>query len=224
MKLPYVPSADVVAALAELAPTFDERNAELVPDVTPEWHVLEVWPGVEKRIADELALRRFGVYVPQVERKTDDHGRLVDCSPALMFPGYIFVFVWDIDQHRSRIESLPGAIGLLRRASGFIVGLKDEDIDLVRRIENVFRPVILEQFTIEVAAPKKKKRRKVKRVFKTVSDEIVRTRAGGWVRGEFDDSIKQLDSQERNQTLLRALGLCSVAAPKGDVLADGGLE
>lgn len=107
MKLPYVPSADVVAALAEPAATFDTRNAELVPEVTPEWHVIEVWPGVENRIADELTLRRFGVYVPQVERKWDDRGRMVDCSPTLMFPGYIFVFVWDIDQHRSRIEYPP---------------------------------------------------------------------------------------------------------------------
>jgi transcription antitermination factor NusG len=223
MKLPYVPSADVVAALAEPAATFDTRNAELVPEVTPEWHVIEVWPGVEKRIADELTLRRFGVYVPQVERKWDDRGRMVDCSPTLMFPGYIFVFVWDIDQHRSRIEYLPGVIGLLRNERGIIVSVTDEEIDRVRRVENVFRPVVLPEYTIEVTLPKKK-RRKVKRVFKTVTDEIVRTRAGGWVRGEFDDTIMELDSPERNQTLLRALGLCSVAAPKGDVLADGGLE
>jgi transcription antitermination factor NusG len=225
MKLPRAYSPATMTAMSRPA-----HAAEMVPGVDPQWHVVEVFPGTERKVARALTARRFGIYIPESDEVVVVRGCSVKRT-ELLFPGYIFVFVWDVLKHRRRIEKIDGVIRVILDINGQPLQLSDNEIDRIRFCENSHRPIELPEYQIEVYArssKKKKQRRRTKRVIITVSDEVVRTRAGGWVRGDFDDTVNEnlisLDSQERNQTLLRALGLCSVAAPKGDVLADGGLE
>jgi transcription antitermination factor NusG len=211
-ELPKAFSPDVLAALAKPAERFDSRNAELLPNVAPQWYVIEVWPGAERKVADELTARRFGIYIPGEEVTMVRRGRKFE-AVELLFPGYIFVFVWDVLRHRGRIESIDGVLRVILDVNGVPLFLSDREIDKVRYLENQHRPIQLEQFSIEVDPPRKKRKRRQKRVVITVSDEVVSTRPWGWVRSTFDDtldeSIVMLDSHGRNQTLMRALGLCS---------------
>lgn len=204
-KLPPAFAADVIAefsakarAMAERpAVLVDTRNAVLVPEVSPFWYLVEVWPNKERQVYAKLAERRFGVYLPECSRT------------ELLFPGYVFVFVWDLLQHRSRIEAIDGVVRVILDVNGVPLFLTDAEVDKVRYLENCFRPVPLQQFAVEVEPMKKKRRRKAKPRVVMVPDEIVCTRPGGWIRGVEDDDAIAVDSHGWNQTLMRALGLCS---------------
>lgn len=94
-------------------------NAEIVPGVTPQWHVLITAPNEEKRAAAHLAQRRFGVYQPRYERKIRDRaGNLNHLRQAALLPNYLLVFTWDIDRHWRRIRACPGVINALRGGNG----------------------------------------------------------------------------------------------------------
>lgn len=204
IKLPYAFSPETLAALAQPAITYDTRNAELLLDVQPRWYLIEVYPGAERKVADEMIGRRFGIYIPEFEETVVRRGRMIDRA-ELMFPGYIFVFVWDVIQHRSRIEAIAGVMRLIMDVNGVPLALTDGQIDLVRSMENQHRPVHLEEFTVEVELPKRKRRRRRKHAVVKVLDEVVATRA--W--SVFSDGLTAVDSEVRNQTLQKALGLCS---------------
>jgi transcription antitermination factor NusG len=209
MKLPDAYSPAVMSMLAR-------QSVTPLPDVSPQWHLIQVYEGAERKVAGALVARRFGIYIPESEETVIVRGRAVDRT-ALLFPGYIFVFVWNVFHCLDPIESIDGVIRVVLDVNGAPLPLKDAEIDHIRRIENRQRPIRLEQFEIEVDAPprktkkKKRARQQTRRVKVRVSDEVVRTRTGGWSRGDFDDilddGLKTLDSPQRNQTLLRALGL-----------------
>ena len=165
-------------------------------------------------MVDELVSRRFGIYVPGQDITVVRRGRKFDLV-EMLFPGYIFVFVCDLVLHRDRIEAIDGVIRVIMDVNGAPLFLPDDEIDRVRVIENLLRPVCLELFAVDVEPAKKKNRRKQRRAPKAISDEIVRTRVFGWSRSDFDDTLislddaaMSLDSPGGNQTFLRALGLC----------------
>jgi transcription antitermination factor NusG len=154
----------------------------------------------------------FRVYVPEVDETVIRRGRKID-RRVPMFSGYLFVFMWYSDQHWQWITNMPGVLGI-------VGSLSDAEVDIVRAIENRERPVIIElpaAGEVEpVARSKSKKKNRWKnrksskaRVHKPkpiteqdLRNEIVATRA--W--SAFDDLI-ELDSEGRNQTLRKALGL-----------------
>ena len=202
-KLPFAFSPETLAALAKPAATYDSRNAELVPGVEGRWQVVEVYPGAERKVADEMIVRRFGIYLPEFEETIVRRGRKIDRT-ELMFPGYIFVFVWDAVEHRSRIEAIGGVLRLVMDVNGVPLGLTDDEIDLIRTVENQRRPLRLQEFSVEVE-PRKKRRRRRKRIATKILDEIIATRP--W--SAFCDGLMAVDSEVRNQTLQKALGLRS---------------
>jgi transcriptional antiterminator NusG len=193
MKLPCAFSPAVMAVLARPAATYDPRDAEIVPGITPKWYVVKVYPGAERKVADELVARRFGIFIPESEKTVVRRGRKVD-RVELMFPGYIFVFVWDVLQHRSRIECIPGVAGLVY-VNSLPASISDEEIDIIRSVENGERPLRM---------PNGKPTRRRKK-WKPEKIEIISVKA--W--SPFADDLIELDSQGRNQSLMRALGLCS---------------
>ncbi|WP_296741412.1 transcription termination/antitermination protein NusG [Mesorhizobium sp.] len=195
MKLPCAFSPAVMAVLARPAATYDPRDAEIIPGVIPKWYVVKVYPGAERKVADELIARRFGIFIPESEKTVVRRGRKVD-RVELMFPGYIFVFVWDVLQHRSRIECVPGVTGLIYD-DGKPAVITDDKIDIIRAVENGERPLVKE------TTNGKRGRRRRKRA--AVDMEIVSVKP--W--SAFADDLIALDSQGRNQSLMRALGLCS---------------
>lgn len=207
-------SPEVRAELAKPFEPRDPRHAEIVAGKDPKWYVVEVFASTQVEVANALAEHRFGVYVPEVEETVVRRGRKID-RRVPMFSGYVFVFMWYSDQHWQRITGLPGVVE--------IVGtLSDAEIDIVRAVENTKRPVYIEAPAEADPEPepvvrtksKKKRRWKNRKGAKAKSTkpkviteadlraQIITTRA--W--SAFDD-VLQLDSEGRNQTLMRALGL-----------------
>lgn len=208
-------SPEVRAELLRPAQSRDPRYAEMVEGLDPKWHVVEVFASAQVEVAEALVQQRFGVYVPEVEETVVRRGRKFD-RRVPMFSGYLFVFMWYSDQHWQCISSIPGVVEI-------VGALTDAEIDIVRTMENLKRPVIIdiepepepEPAPVKRSKSKKKRRWKNRKGAKakgaakpkviTEADlraEIITTRA--W--SAFDD-VLQLDSEGRNQTLMRALGL-----------------
>lgn len=207
-------SPEVRAELLRPAQSRDPRYAEIVEGLDPRWHVVEVFASAQVEVAAALAEHRFGVYVPEVEETVVRRGRKFD-RRVPMFSGYLFVFMWYSDAHWQCISGIPGVVEI-------VGSLTDAEIDIVRAIENMKRPVIIDVEAEPdpepaVQAKSKKKRRwkdrnkrakaRVAAKPKVITEaylrsQIITTRA--W--SAFDD-VLQLDSEGRNQTLMRALGL-----------------
>lgn len=68
------------------------------------WLVVEVSPGGENVASTHLAGRGFGIFLPGIYA----NGRW-----AALLPGYIFVNVFGIEHHRTRILACPGITDLL---------------------------------------------------------------------------------------------------------------
>lgn len=202
-------SPEVMAELSRPMLSHNPRHAEIVQGGTPSWHVIEVFASAQAEVATELAEHRFGVYVPEFDETVIKRGRKIE-RRVPMFSGYVFVFAWYSDQHWQWISNTPGVIG-------FVGELTDQEIDIVRTIENMMRP-------IEINLPdrdppprskSKKKRWKKGRALNAaraakpkpiteadLRNEIITTRA--W--SAFADII-ELDTDARNLTLRKALGL-----------------
>lgn len=193
MKLPDAFSPEVMAELAKPYSAYDPRAAQI--DGQPKWYVIEV---ASRDVEDELIKRRFGIYVPEEDETVVTRGRKID-RRVRMFPGYVFVFLWETDENWSRLAGIRGVIGILG-------SLSDEQIDKIRYCENCARPIVLESFEIEQdVIPKKRRKRwrKAKKQIVVVRDEVVAVRT--W--SVFEDSIMTLDSEGRNQALRQMLTL-----------------
>jgi transcription antitermination factor NusG len=208
-------SPEVVAELSRPYEPRNPRHAEIVAGGSPSWHVVEVFASAQADVAAELAEHRFGVYVPEVDETVIKRGRKI-VRRVPMFSGYIFVFAWYSDQHWHWLSNLPGVIAIVGE-------LTDEEIDLVRWVENQNRPIIIDIEPIKVESVQRSKSKKKRRWKKgratnhanhakaskpkpiteqDLRNEIITTRA--W--SAFDDII-ELDSDGWNQTLRKALGL-----------------
>lgn len=205
-------SPEVMAELARPVQLRGPDFAEIVGRESPAWHVVEVFASAQADVVEELVLRRFGVYVPEVDETVFKRGRKLD-RRVPMFTGYVFVFMWYSDQNWQSITNTPGVIAV-------VGSLSDEEIDIVRVMENIERPLIIDLPTaaepeIRTRSKSKKKRRwkknksakgkaaKPKIITQAdLRNEIITTRC--W--SAFHD-VTELDSEGRNQTLRKALGL-----------------
>lgn len=202
-------SPDVMAELLRPMQSYDPRDAQILPDVEPKWYLLEVYEPAQREVERELAKRRFGIFVPEAERTEVKRGRKITRKLAL-FPGHIFVFVWDIGYHWSRITRLSGVARIVTSKpdmlgktiyetdAGFgrltpnavstAITIEQEMIDQIRALENGQRPII-------------KRRTRGKR--RQYDDDVIAT----YPWSAYPERFKELDSQERNQSLRKALGL-----------------
>jgi len=209
--LPKAFSADVMAELARPAEIYGARNAELVPGLTPAWYVIETYPQCERDVADELAGRGFGIFTPEVEETVVRRGRKID-RKVLMFTRYIFVFTWLTDRNYSLIASTEGVFRFVTVAERKPAVVSDVAIDILRMVENGKRPFAVifdDEVPPEHLSKKARRRWKPKpRVFNPKTD-IKCVRA--W--SAFADGLVALDSEGRNQTLRKALGLAPSTCP-----------
>lgn len=146
-----------------------QRYAEIYEGVTPHWHVVMVLPGQERTAAEDLSERRFGVYLPESEHVEIRRGRRREVM-RLMIPGYVFVFVWDVDEHLDRIRACDGVRGLLFM-NGQALIVPDAEINKVRVAENRERP--LKGLSSEGHEPSKKPKRCWRKKRKSESSEDV---------------------------------------------------
>ena len=225
-------SPDVLAELARPIATYDYRNAELVEGIEPKWHVIETYPHRERDVAAELSARRFGIYLPEEQETIVKRGRVIDRT-SLMFPGYVFAFVWDVLSHRSRIEPIDGVQRLLLDVNGVPLFLTDDQVDRIRYCENCARPILLQSFEIQQdVVSKKRKRRKPKKKTVVVYDEVAAVRAYGYSGAAlsglgwsaFEDAIMTLDSEDRIMALRNLLGVSSQQPASSECLGDGGSQ
>lgn len=190
--------------------------AQIVPGMTPRWHLIETHPNRERTAAGHLIARRFGVFLPEKEETIVRRGRKLD-QTTLMFRGYIFIFVWGVLHHIKRIEAIPGVsrVVFVDVSEGLRMPaiLTDEQIDQIRAVENTQRP--LPAITVEdvIQVPKQKGRwtKKQKRLYELqraefeAANEVVACRP--W--SAFQDGIMDLDGEVRNQTLRNALRIAA---------------
>jgi len=172
MKLSDALSPEVKAELMRPARTFDPRMAQVVPGIEPEWHLVEVFSRESER---ELAKRGFGLYVPEYRETIVRRGRKI-YSRKPMFPGYVLVFMWNGGGNWARVRACDGVIG-------FIGALHDEEVDLIRAVENAQR------FPCFRIKPRHYSRMRTRR----------------WE--EWLQQIRSLDSDKRNQALRKLLSL-----------------
>lgn len=87
--------------------------AEILSGSAPAWHLVRTAPARETLAAAHLVGRRFATYLPTFGR--DDvlpiSGKVKAGKP--MFPGYLFLFVWNIHAHWRRILGCPGVANVV---------------------------------------------------------------------------------------------------------------
>jgi transcription antitermination factor NusG len=168
--------------------------AQIVPGATPQWHALTVHPAQERIAAAHLSGRRFGVYLPCTTRDivVKGHKRRYD-SP--MFPGYLFLFVWDFRSHWERVRACPGVSGYLAvNDAGAAAVIPDGFIN---------RMQAKEAGMMIGSLPRRRRRRRNSPIV-DANDEIVSVSCKRWT---FDH--EELDRPEENHLLHKALGLAS---------------
>ncbi len=176
----------------------DERqgpyHAEIVDGCEPLWHVLIVEPASERITAAHLVGRRFGVYLPEFDKKVVQPSGRVRLVRRRLFPGYLFLFVWDVMRHMRRIRACPGAIHLLFDGSHPAV-VPDKLIDRMQAIEAGM---------INLKADRPRRRRRKLANADETDNEIVSVRCYSAL-----DGVEHLDDGGRISALHRALGLAS---------------
>lgn len=75
-----------------------------------DWFMVQTFPGDDLRAMRWLSRRYFGVFRP-MQQKTRDHLRYNTMEPV--FPGHLFVYVWEIDKMVGRVLACPGVVGIL---------------------------------------------------------------------------------------------------------------
>lgn len=181
-------------------------DAQLAADTVPNWHIVTTLPSHEHIASGHLIGRRFGVYHPLYRETIVRRGRKADVVRQL-FPGYLFVFVWGIDEHYRRIVACPGVTGLLL-AAGRPAVVPDQ---VIREIEATemwedqgLAQAVANASYSEPVHKKRKWRRKPKTRHESPSlrNEVVTVRP----RSMFD-GIETLDDGARKDLLHRAIGL-----------------
>jgi hypothetical protein len=168
--------------------------AEIVDDVRPQWHLVQTMAGQELKAVRFLAARQFGVFLPSftadVPRRLGD---LELCtSRRLIFPGHVFVFVWDVLAHWRRIMSCPGVARILMDRAEHPVVVPERVIDLVQAM----------QFGFALDRPSRRRRRRERcQGSRPICDQVVLTCRSHW------RDVVTLAPAGRIGLLHRALGL-----------------
>jgi hypothetical protein len=190
----------------------DERagpfGAELVRDVTPRWHAARCVGGLERSAAGFLIGRRFGIYLPEFDY---EDGKPLS-HPRVLIPGYVFVYVWDIERHERRIRACPGVLGFLLEGSHIAEIPWDGigGINWLRAVENAHRKPLT--VTIEEIVRKKGKYRPRRGARRMVigPDDIVATHSYSPYLAEqstADKAAPQAAIKEVRALFARAMGL-----------------
>lgn len=101
------------AEMTDHARRANPADAEIDDTSEGNWYLVHTFPGDDAKAMRWLARRRFGVFRPMQQRKSPHReGQSIGVMEAV-FPGWLFVYVWDVRKHHSRITSLPGVHDIL---------------------------------------------------------------------------------------------------------------
>lgn len=90
-------------------------ECEIIGETAADWYLVKTIPGDEDRALRWLSSpgRRFGAFKPEQRRRNAAGVPLAGAGLEPMFPGWLFVYTWDIAHNRSRILACPGVIGIV---------------------------------------------------------------------------------------------------------------
>lgn len=180
----------------EITAELDAKNgpyrAEITGPKLAQWHVAATAPAREDKAIKFLSDRGFGVYAPAFEVTHVVRGRKVTRYRPL-FPGHLFLFVWDIKRHWRRIKACPGISRIL--------SIEEEPV--VVPYDAIHRMQAIEYSGMAALKPKRRNwRRKKGRLIETGAGDIISISPKSYWH-----NITNLDDTGRNQLLHKALGL-----------------
>lgn len=108
----YREIAVVESEMTEAARRSAALEAEISPECAADWYLVQTFPGDDLRGMRWLARRRFGVFRPMTQRIDRQRGIHVQGWEPV-FPGWLFVYCWDVGKMRARIEACPGIMSIL---------------------------------------------------------------------------------------------------------------
>ena len=82
--------------------------AEIGEDSTGNWYLIQTFAGDERRTLRHLARRRFAVFLAMRPRDDND-----GFGAERTAPGWLLVYVFDIEKMRARLLATPGVTGIL---------------------------------------------------------------------------------------------------------------
>lgn len=186
-----------------------ERQGPLDCEITEgsraDWFLVRTFPGEESRAMRWLAKRGFGAFRPMQQRTDKRNGQKVQGWEAV-FPGWVFVFTWNIVRMKHRIKVCPGVMDIFSDpATQKPVSIQDEFVQRLRSIgwnyeDNAHRMTISANYVRKSRSPRldKRNRRTLKKLKKTLKRQ-----------GKFDSStaemMKDLAPFERIALLQRAV-------------------
>lgn len=176
---------------ADLDRKLGPYRAEIVPSASPLWHIATTVAAGEGVALEFLSDRGFGCYIPYFENTIMRRGRKVDLKRSL-FPGHIFLFVWDIARHWRRIMACPGVASILTV----------DERPVVVPFDAIYRMQAIEFSGIESLRPKPRRRKKHQRALDSKDGDVISISTKSYWR-----EIVALDGDERNRLLHRALGI-----------------
>lgn len=184
----------VLRLAAERAARQGPIHAEIVSGEAPRWHILQTKPQQEESTAEHLEDRAFGVYLPRFRTSWTDRFGKKRWRFNNFFPGYLFVFVWDVMRHQHRILAVPGVSSIVYFA-GQAATVPDELIDRIQ----------IQEFIAERATAPRPRRRRKNRDRDYLDDDqpgmiTIHTR-------DVWHGMEHLDADTRNLVLRKALGL-----------------
>jgi transcription antitermination factor NusG len=184
--------AEIERKAAEIEKKLGAYYAEIVPDETPHWHLVRTAPSQENLAVKHLSARGIGVYLPMSCRQIVRRKR--QClHRALIFPGYVFAFVWDVERHWRRIKACPGV--------QTVVCINEKPIvvpDVM--IERILVTEALDD--VRVMGEQRPRRRRKTGVIEDASRVDISTKS-------YWREITDSDPARRNSALHRALGLAA---------------
>ena len=71
-----------------------------------DWYLVQTRNGNDVGAMRWLARRRFGVFRPMMQKRDRNGGLLQGWQPV--FPGWLFVFLWDARKMQARLKACPG--------------------------------------------------------------------------------------------------------------------
>lgn len=223
-----------IARAAELSVSERPSSAldcEIIGEAPADWYLVRTMPSDEDRALRWLARRRFGVFKPEQRRRNAAGVPIAGGGLEPMFPGWLFVFAWDIARMRSRILGCPGVTGILcfpgtnlpvaidrhKHVDARGRRLELSFLDELRRIHDAERELAGARGAGGHAVVRG--RRQAQRLLPRARKELHRMTEQAKSRGIYNDhewqSIAALAPHERIGVLMRALAAPSQAISSG---------
>ena len=141
-------------------------RASIIPSATPAWYVVRTAPSQEDKTARFLEARAIGVFLPRFVKgaRMVLRNERIDLSDRLVFPGKVFVFVWDVLAHWRRITACPGVSAIMVDGNERPLTLTDAQVGRIQILQ------------YELAIPVRKRRKR----YPAAADRITLSTASHW--------------------------------------------